>query len=103
MEVRQEIYCHNCGGYVQFTFDNSLNGNHTIICPKCGHEHCRVIKNGEITGDRWDSRNGMTFLTYQVVYSPISFEINYDTSGSTAADSTFLCQSWSTTTIGVCS
>ena len=57
---RQEIYCHNCGRYVQFPIDLGLDGNHVLKCPNCGHEHCRVVKDGSITGDRWDSRNGMT-------------------------------------------
>ncbi len=55
--VRQELYCHECGNYVQFELDLSLNGNHVIVCPVCGHEHCRVIENGRITDVRWDSRN----------------------------------------------
>jgi len=57
LEERQELYCHNCGKYVQFNVDMSLNGNHVLECPNCGHEHCRVVKDGIITGDRWDSRN----------------------------------------------
>lgn len=57
----QEIYCHNCNGYVRFKIDMSLDGNHVLNCPKCGHEHCRVVRNGIITGDRWDSRNGFTY------------------------------------------
>lgn len=54
---RQELYCHDCGNYVQFDIDMSLNGNHVLTCPVCGHEHCRVVYNGHITDIRWDSRN----------------------------------------------
>jgi len=57
MIERQELYCHNCGKYVQFNLDLSLNGNHVLACPDCRHEHCRVVKDGKITDDRWDQRN----------------------------------------------
>lgn len=57
MIERQELYCHNCGGYVQFDMDLSINGNHVLTCPKCGHQHCRVVKDGVITDIRWDQRN----------------------------------------------
>lgn len=56
----QEIYCHECKRYVQFPLDLSINGNHVLKCPNCGHEHCRVVLNGRITDDRWDRRNGPT-------------------------------------------
>jgi hypothetical protein len=54
---RQELHCHNCNKYVQFDIDIEQNGNHVVICPECGHEHCRVVNNGIITDVRWDSRN----------------------------------------------
>jgi len=53
---RQELWCHNCDHHVQFNLDLSLDGNHTLTCPNCGHEHCRVVEAGRITGIRWDSR-----------------------------------------------
>ena len=55
---RQELWCHDCENYVQFDLDLSVDGNHVLECPSCGHEHCRVVKNGRITDIRWDSRNG---------------------------------------------
>jgi DNA-directed RNA polymerase subunit RPC12/RpoP len=97
MKVKTEIYCHECGNYIQFVLDKSLNGNHVVTCPNCGHEHCRVVKDGEVTGDRWDSRNGMTFQAPYVIWQPISIEIQYNTSAN-IADSTFLWGSWTTTT-----
>lgn len=57
MLKRQELHCHNCNNYVQFEVDIELNGNHVLKCPSCDHEHCRVVRDGEITDDRWDSRN----------------------------------------------
>lgn len=58
---RQELYCHNCDRNVQFVCDMEKDGNHVLNCPNCGHEHCRVVKDGVITDDRWGSRNGPTF------------------------------------------
>jgi hypothetical protein len=55
---RQELHCHACNNYVQFDIDVEQQGNHVIICPNCGHEHCRVVRNGIITEARWDRRNG---------------------------------------------
>ena len=52
-----ELYCHECDGYIKIELDYSLNGNHVVECPNCGHEHCRVIENGKVTSDRWDQRN----------------------------------------------
>ena len=58
---RNELHCHACDKYVQFVIDQGLDGNHVLDCPNCGHEHCRVVKDGLITDDRWDSRNGPTY------------------------------------------
>ncbi len=68
MNERQELYCHGCSQYVQFNIDVSLNGNHILKCPECNHEHCRVVKDGVITGDRWDNRN----QTFQISTTQIS-------------------------------
>jgi len=32
------------------------DGKFIIVC-QCGHEHCRVCKNGRVTDFRWDSRD----------------------------------------------
>src|SRR3954465_1127380 len=52
---RTEISCHNCPGEKVFiaTLDYSINGNHKIVCPRCGHIHYRTIKDGKITDARW--------------------------------------------------
>jgi hypothetical protein len=76
----QELYCHGCGRYVQFRIDLELDGNHVLECPNCGHEHCRVVRGGRITGVRWGRRNGPTHLAA--------------TSGTT------LISTWSTSTTG---
>ena len=96
MIEKQEIYCHGCGNYVQFDIDMNLNGNHVLKCPKCGHEHCRVVENGVVTDDRWDSRNGNTYnVTSTITYSAISTWTTYS-SNSTATSTLrgFLYNSW---------
>lgn len=52
-----ELWCHECENYVQFKIDESLDGKHVIPCPRCGHEHCRYVNDGEITERRWAQRN----------------------------------------------
>lgn len=101
MIEKQEIHCHNCNRYVHFEIDTSLDGNHVLNCPQCSHEHCRVIKNGIITGERWDSRNGDTFYITSSTSSNTS--IYYTMAGSTATSTTgsvYLAHSWLNTTIG---
>jgi hypothetical protein len=66
---------------VQFDIDLDLDGNHVLTCPNCGHEHCRVVKGGRITGIRWDRRNGPRIVVPQntVTYSTNStYNINYN-------------------------
>lgn len=64
---RQELWCHDCGNYVQFTLDFDLDGRHLLNCPECGHEHYRIIRDGQITAERWgqDPRQG-SMQTYSV-------------------------------------
>lgn len=53
--------------------DLSLNGNHVLKCPNCGHEHCRVVKDGVITDIRWDQRNSFNNNTsVNTMYIPTS-------------------------------
>ncbi len=91
MIEKQELHCHDCERYVQFEVDMSLNGNHVLECPKCGHEHCRVVQNGIITDDRWDRRN----KTHKVGASTWTYVC---TSSSTSSGSTFLAASWTNST-----
>jgi hypothetical protein len=94
MVERQEIHCHNCDNYVRFDIDTDLNGNHVLNCPKCGHEHCRVVKDGRITGDRWDSRNGMTI--------PVSTStLTWAITSTFTSNSTSCYISWSNLTTAV--
>lgn len=52
------MYCHECDRNFVTRFDLRLDGNHVVNCPHCGHEHCRVVTAGQVTGERWDSRYG---------------------------------------------
>lgn len=92
---RQELHCHACDRYVQFTMDMSLNGNHVLECPNCGHEHCRVVKDGVITEDRWASRNGPAMYVTAVTSSATSTFVTY--SATNQAANHFLYQSWMNT------
>lgn len=67
MDEVQELHCHACGRYVQFRLDLSINGNHVLNCPNCGHEHCRVVHDGKITDIRWDSRNQTIRISPNVI------------------------------------
>jgi hypothetical protein len=93
MTERQEIHCHNCGMYVRFDIDMSLDGNHVLECPVCGHEHCRVVKNGVVTEDRWDSRNGQRYRLFVVSSSSTSIWSRAITSTSSTSNY-FVYQSW---------
>lgn len=53
---RTDMDCTSCGRSFIAEFDLSINGNHVVLCPWCEHEHCRVITDGAVTGDRWDTR-----------------------------------------------
>jgi hypothetical protein len=101
--VKQELHCHACDRYVQFELDMDVNGNHVLECPNCKHEHCRVVYNGEITGDRWDRRNGVRTYRVSPSYTTSSTTSTYTTyvnGGQTTGGTTdtFLYSSWSNTT-----
>lgn len=91
MKEKTEFYCHECNGYITVELDMELNGNHVVNCPKCNHEHCRVIKNGVVTEERWASRNGGTFNYTPTMASYSVTSIYFTTSSS---DAVFLNQGW---------
>ena len=95
MRERQELYCHDCSGYVQFDIDLAMDGNHVLKCPECGHEHCRVVKDGVITDIRWDQRNGDTI---QVYVTTTSWSVTSTSSSSSSG--TYLTSSWVTADTG---
>ena len=100
MKERQELWCHDCQRYVQFDIDVGLDGNHVIVCPNCGHEHCRVVENGRVTEVRWDSRNGggwtgNTYMTTGTTTSSASTYTTYNTNNmATDSASAFRYSAW---------
>ena len=100
MIERQELHCHNCNKYVQFDIDLNLNGNHVLKCPNCGHEHCRVVKDGIITDDRWDRRNTNSYNISGVtitVSSTSTYNSYVSASTTTSTGSVFIYSSWMNT------
>lgn len=57
-EQKTSLHCHECSKDFIAILDYAQNGNHIVECAHCGHEHCRVIVNGKVTGDRWSSTYG---------------------------------------------
>jgi predicted RNA-binding Zn-ribbon protein involved in translation (DUF1610 family) len=86
--VRQELFCHACNRHVQFELDMAKEGNHVLNCPNCGHEHCRVVRRGRITDDRWGQRNGPTYQVAAVGYTLTSSSA-WAVGTSTATSSNF--------------
>lgn len=93
MIERQEIECHACERFVRFDLDTSLNGNHVLHCPNCGHEHCRVVKDGKITDVRWSQRNGPTYAITNATLTTIG-----TTSTATSTGGYYLASLWLSTT-----
>jgi len=60
--VKTSMYCHDCAKNFIAIIDYDIDGNHEIICPHCGHQHCRVIERGVVTSERWDSRSTNSVL-----------------------------------------
>ena len=87
-KIRTDMFCSECYKNFLGELDFSIDGNHIIICPHCGHEHCRVIKDGTITDDRWDSRMQTTETMTQRVWTDESRKIK------TSSASHFLRQRW---------
>lgn len=55
--VRSDMHCTECLKNFIAQLDLSLDGDHVVECPWCGHHHCRVVKDGKVTEVRWESRN----------------------------------------------
>ena len=54
MRKKVEFHCTNCYKYFDIKLNMKLNGNHRVHCPSCEHIHYRMIKDGEITGSRFN-------------------------------------------------
>lgn len=53
--VKTDVNCTNCSKNFIAKVDISIEGNHTIICPWCGHCHYRSVAQGKVTETRWNS------------------------------------------------
>ena len=56
MRVKFEFHCQICYKYFDIKLNTTLNGNHRIHCPSCGHIHYRYVKDGKITEDRFTDK-----------------------------------------------
>jgi hypothetical protein len=94
MVMRTEIFCHNCQGYFWWDFDEEVNGDYKIICPQCGHDHYRVVRQGVETDERWDQSASQK--CWSTVYVPASFyhTQSFETSATVACGGTYLSAAW---------
>ena len=89
--MKQMMYCHACDKDFNIDIDMQADGNHVFKCPHCKHEHCRVVKNGEITSERWSQRNGnLGMIFYPTVTRTSTATVIYTDN--------FLSDSWNSTT-----
>lgn len=85
--MKHILYCHACDGEFSVDIDMRADGNHVFDCPHCKHEHCRVVKNGDITSERWDTRNGNAGRVFRPTTSATtSGTLYYDSSSVFTAD-----------------
>jgi hypothetical protein len=94
MTTRQELFCTECRRYVQFNLDLDGDGNYTIPCPNCGHEHYRAVKDGKVTETRWGSSGTSWTITGATTTSASTF----DTYSTASTGDSFLYESWMNTT-----
>jgi DNA-directed RNA polymerase subunit RPC12/RpoP len=86
--VRTDLNCTECNATFIAQLDFSIDGNHIVECPYCGHEHCRVIKNGKVTGDRWSTRDQRIDVERKHIWKSDSLPMATSTAGE------FLRQRW---------
>lgn len=97
MNQKQELHCHNCDNYVRFDLDLSVDGDYKLICPSCGHEHYRVVKDGNITDQRWgrdpSQANGGSGWT--TIYATSWAQVSYQ--ATSASTNQFTTDAWAST------
>ncbi len=68
--IAQEFYCGECQGYFLIQLNMALNMEVHIVCPNCGHEHRRCIKDGQIyENGRYESKVKEEILCTRASYS----------------------------------
>lgn len=50
-KLYQEFYCNDCDGYIVVKLNMAINRTVKVVCPECGRQHPRQIKDGHIVGD----------------------------------------------------
>ena len=66
--TRTDMWCHACAKNFIAKIDFSLNGQHAVECPSCGHLHYRKIKDGVVTEERYDSDANTHFVERRNVW-----------------------------------
>jgi hypothetical protein len=95
MKTRQELYCTECTRYVQFDLELDGDGNYTIPCHNCKHEHYRRVIKGKVSEVRWRSSGGFMTITATACTRASTFTVYASvSSGITGTDTSFLYQSW---------
>ena len=93
MREAQELHCHDCDRYVQFTLDLSANGNYVLDCPNCGHKHYRVVKNGQVSDARWGRDPSQTGWNTVTATSSSTVSVDSISTGGSST-SAFITQAW---------
>lgn len=75
-QQKQTLFCHSCFGDVAFDVPAD-NGNLVVVCPRCKHEHYRIVKDGTITEDRWKSNypSGTLIFANNVIAMTVTVNI----------------------------
>jgi hypothetical protein len=87
------MYCHACTADFSIEIDMQADGNHVFNCPHCDHEHCRVVKDGKVTSERWDTRNG----DIGAVYHATAYTNGTVYTGPAGTYDYFIADSWAST------
>jgi len=83
--IRSDAHCTECSKNFLSEIDVRINGNHIVVCPYCGHEHYRKVKDGMITEDRWDSKPHIA-TTFSKVWKSNNFKIQTSTAAQFLRD-----------------
>jgi len=86
---RTRLSCHGCNQSFTAELELGINGQVEIDCPNCGHPHYRVIQNGRVTGERYRSSMGITYIATS--YTTDNSGANYKDYAGTSSQ---LYQSW---------
>lgn len=99
--LRSNVHCTNCLRDFVVEMNIDIDGNHEIVCPLCRHTHYRVVRDGEVTEERYRSSGGYTVTTYTVTTVSFTSSATQLTNAfymagtaATSATSAFTAQLW---------